>query len=155
MARVGNNQITMNIHSEILTFDTRENLEVTNLTQHLSKIISTSGISNGLAIVSSRHTTTALFINEYEPRLIEDIKTFFKTLVPADNRYLHNDINLRDCPPDEPENAHSHIMAMLLNSNEIIPVVNGELVLGQWQAIMLVELDGPRTRTVQIQIFGN
>ena len=145
----------MNIHSEIISLDTCENVDVTNLTPQISSAVRNSGISNGLAIISSRHTTTALFINEFEQRLIEDIKVFVKNLVPAGNNYLHNDISLRDCPADEPENAHSHIMAMLLNSNEIIPVVNGALSLGQWQAIMLVELDGPRNRTVQVQILGN
>ena len=75
-------------------------------------------------------------------------------LVPPRARYLHNDIHLRDCPPDEPENAHSHLAAMLLGSSEVIPVSAGRLVIGQYQSIMLVELDGPRERNVSVQICG-
>ena len=107
-----------------------------------------------MLIVSSRHTTTALAINEYEHRLLEDVRACFSDLVPADRHYLHNDIHLRDCPPDEPENAHSHIIAMLLSSSEVIPVVEGTLQLGQWQSIILFELDGPRERTVTMQVIG-
>jgi len=144
----------MVIHSEIICLDTSDNLEIINLSPRISSVIASSGIFNGLAIISSRHTTTALFVNEFEQRLVEDIKAFFTNLVPSNKKYLHNDINLRDCPPDEPENAHSHILAMLLNNSEIIPVVDGKMSLGQWQSVMLVELDGPRKRTVQLQIFG-
>ena len=74
--------------------------------------------------------------------------------MPANGDYRHNDIELRDCNADEPENAHAHIIAMLLGSSEAIPIVHGQLALGQWQSIMLVELDGPRDRTVNIQICG-
>jgi secondary thiamine-phosphate synthase enzyme len=144
----------MHIHSETLHLDTGENIEIVNLTTRINSIVVSSGISNGFAVISSRHTTTALFINEFEERLLEDIKTFFRTLVPQNNNYLHNDIHLRDCDPDEPENAHSHIMAMLLNNSEIVPVVEKQLTTGKWQSIMFAELDGPRKRTVQVQIIG-
>ena len=75
-------------------------------------------------------------------------------LVPPADRYLHNDIALRDCPPDEPENAHSHLAAMLLGSSEVIALAGGELVLGQYQSVMLYELDGPRSRKVNVQVYG-
>ena len=144
----------MHIHTETLNLDTSENIEIVNLTPKINSVLASSGISNGFAIISSQHTTTALFINEFEERLLEDIKTFFRTLVPANKNYLHNDIHLRDCLPDEPENAHSHIMAMLLSNSEIVPVVDSKLAIGQWQSIMFAELDGPRKRTVQVQIVG-
>lgn len=67
---------------------------------------------------------------------------------------MHNDIALRDCPPDEPENAHSHLTAMLLGSSEVIPLADTELVLGQYQSVMLYELDGPRRRKVSVQVYG-
>ena len=144
----------MKIYSEILNLETQENFEILNLTSKIKSIISASGIKNGIATISSRHTTTALFVNEFEERLLEDIKQFLKDLIPSARQYFHNDIHLRDCPPDEPENAHSHLMAMFLNNSEVIPVVDGELTTGQWQSIMLAELDGPRKRSVQVQVFG-
>ena len=116
--------------------------------------VSSSGIAAGFVAVTSRHTTTALTVNEFEPRLLEDVRAFLTRLVPPQGRYLHNDIHLRDCPPDEPENAHSHLVAMLLGSSEAIPVVAGQLQLGQWQSVMLVELDGPRKRAISINVYG-
>jgi secondary thiamine-phosphate synthase enzyme len=104
--------------------------------------------------VASRHTTTALAINENEDRLLTDVKNFLQRLIPPGDHYLHNDIALRDCPPDEPENAHSHLAAMLLGSSEVIHLHHGKLVLGQWQSVMLYELDGPRQRKVAVQVCG-
>lgn len=116
--------------------------------------IANSGIKNGFVTVTSQHTTTAIAINENEERLVEDVKTFLTRLIPPDDRYLHNDIALRDCPPDEPENAHSHLAAMLLGSSEVIALAEGELQLGQYQSVMLYELDGPRQRQVNVQVYG-
>lgn len=120
----------------------------------LRDVIARSGIRNGVVTVTSQHTTTAIAINENEERLIEDVKRFLARLIPPDDRYLHNDIALRDCPPDEPENAHAHLAAMLLGSSEAIPLSGGELVLGQYQSVMLYELDGPRRRKVSVQVCG-
>lgn len=120
----------------------------------LKKTIARSGIRNGFVTITSQHTTTAIAINEHEARLIEDIKAFLTRLIPPRDRYLHNDIALRDCPPDEPENAHSHLAAMLLGSSEVVTLADGEMVLGQYQSVMLYELDGPRTRRVSVQVYG-
>lgn len=125
-----------------------------NITATVEELLQQTVIRNGFVIVTSRHTTTAITLNEDESRLSEDLKAFFARLVPKDAPYLHNDIHLRDCPPDEPQNAHSHIAAMLLGSSEVIPLIDGKLGLGTWQALLLVELDGPRNRTISVQIIG-
>jgi len=137
-----------------LQLTTGDGIAVHDVTPQIESYLRDSGIQNGFVTVTSRHTTTALTINENEERLIEDVKTFLTQLIPPRARYLHNDIHLRDCPPDEPENAHSHLAAMLLGSSEVIPVSEGRLVLGQYQSIMLVELDGPRERSVAVQVVG-
>ena len=82
------------------------------------------------------------------------MKMFLNRLIPPGDKYLHNDIALRDCPPDEPENAHSHLAAMLLGRSEVIALAEGELQVGQYQSVMLYELDGPRTRNVNVQVYG-
>ncbi len=81
------------------------------------------------------------------------VRSTLFTPPPAD-KYLHDDIALRDCPPDEPENAHSHLAAMLLGSSEVIALSGGELILGQYQSVMFYELDGPRQRKVSVQVYG-
>jgi len=144
----------MKVYSHSLSISTEKKFQIVNLTSLVNSAIADGRIVNGFAVISVRHTTTALFVNEYEQRLLQDIESFFGNLISADKKYLHNDIHLRDCPPEEPENAHSHLMAMLLNSSEILPVSGGALSLGKWQSILLAELDGPRQRTVQIQVFG-
>ena len=144
----------MQIKNHVIEIETREGISIFNITPQILGYLDESGIKNGFVVVSSRHTTTALAINEHEERLLEDIRAFFTKLVPAGDNYLHNDIHLRDCPPDEPENAHSHIAALLFGSSEAIPVANGELAIGQYQSVMLIELDGPRPRTVNVQICG-
>lgn len=144
----------MQNYTEVFTLQTSDSISIVNLNPLLQQAIANSNINNGFVIVSSRHTTTAICINEYEERLLEDIRAWLAKLAPQDASYLHNDIHLRDCPPDEPENAHSHLMAMLLGSSETIPFTNGQLMIGQWQSVMLFDLDGPRERTVNIQVIG-
>ena len=140
-------------HHEI-TVNTIPGIGIYNITPELRTILEKYEASNGFVIVSSRHTTTALTINEDEERLFEDTKSFLAKLVPENAGYLHNDIHLRDCPPDEPQNAHAHILAMLLGSSEAIPITEGRLALGKWQSVLLIELDGPRKRSVSLMICG-
>lgn len=144
----------MRIFPAFIELQTEQGISLHDLMPELRQSVTQSGIQNGFVTVTSQHTTTAIAINENETRLAEDIKSFLTRLIPPGDRYLHNDIALRDCPPDEPKNAHSHLAAMLLGSSEVITLVNGELVLGQYQSVMLYELDGPRTRKVSVQIYG-
>lgn len=166
-----------------------QSISVEDLTPTIKSILSDSGMMNGSVTVISRHTTTALTINERESRLAKDMEKYFLALAPPDERssaptatkgvtYFHNDIDKRpdsaeeaqrcrengwdiDDPKElqkwrdqEPINAHSHLLSMLLGSSETIPVINGEMVIGQWQSVLLVDLDGPRDRTVGIQLQG-
>jgi secondary thiamine-phosphate synthase enzyme len=144
----------MKNYQHVETINTSEGISLINLNDDINNAIGHSRITEGFIIISSRHTTTAITINEDEERLIEDVKVWLKKLAPENDKYLHNDIDQRDCPPDEPENTHSHLMAMLLGSSETIPVSGRKMAIGQHQAVMLVDLDGPRERTVNIQIIG-
>ena len=144
----------MKIISSYIEIETGEGIALHDLMPGIKDAVAKSGIKDGFVTVTSQHTTTAIAINENEERLVKDVKTFLNRLVPPADRYLHNDIALRDCPPDEPENAHSHLAAMLLGSSEVIAVAEGELLLGQYQSVMLYELDGPRTRKVNVQVYG-
>lgn len=144
----------MNSISSCIELDTAQGISLHDLMADIRKAVAASGIRNGFVTVTSQHTTIAITINENEPRLLEDVKAFLTRLIPPGDRYLHNDIQLRDCPPDEPENAHSHLAAMLLGSSEVIALADGELVLGKYQSVMLVELDGLRRRRVSVQVVG-
>jgi secondary thiamine-phosphate synthase enzyme len=138
----------------LIELETGVGISLHDITSNIQQVITEEGIKNGIVSITSQHTTTAISVNEYEERLLEDIKQFLNRLAPPGDKYLHNDIHLRDCPPDEPENAHSHLCAMMLGNSEVIAVADGELILGQYQSVMLVELDGPRSRKVCIQCHG-
>lgn len=164
-------------------------IHVQDLTPTLVKLLQKSGMKHGVVNVLSRHTTTAITINERESRLAQDMSDYFQSLAPPDERsnspaaksgvrYKHNDIDQRPESPEEaqrcrdngydidnlvelqkwrdqePINAHSHLLSMLVGSSESIPVVDGNMVIGQWQSVLLVDLDGPRDRTVGIQFLG-
>ncbi|MGK7920630.1 MAG: secondary thiamine-phosphate synthase enzyme YjbQ [Trichodesmium sp.] len=144
----------MLIKNELLEIETAPGIDIYNITPQVMDVLTKTGINDGQVIVFSRHTTTALAINENEERLIEDLKVYLRKLAPESDKYLHNDLHLRDVPPDEPINAHSHLMAMTLNNSEVIPVVEGKLALGTWQSILFFELDGPRKRNVLVQVTG-
>ena len=144
----------MRIINQAIEVETHQGICIYNITSEIAKLIQGNSVKNGQVLVFSKHTTTALAINEDEERLLEDVKVHLRKLVPESEKYLHNDLHLRDVPPDEPVNAHSHLMAMMLSTSEVIPVVDGQLAMGIWQSVLFFELDGPRKRSVFVQICG-
>jgi secondary thiamine-phosphate synthase enzyme len=144
------------IINQIFEVETEVGINIYNITPQIQDFIASTTIQNGQVLIFSRHTTTALAINENEERLLEDIKDFLRKLAPESERYLHNDLHLREnIPSDEPMNAHSHLMAMMLSTSEVIPIVDGKLALGTYQSLLFLELDGARKRTVFCQISGD
>jgi secondary thiamine-phosphate synthase enzyme len=137
-----------------LRIRTGPGIALLDVTPDIHELVAESGVESGFVTVTSRHTTTAVTINENEERLLADTRRFLADLAPADAPYLHNDIHLRDCPPDEPRNAHAHLLAMLVGSSEVVPIVAGKLELGRWQSVLLVEFDGPRERTLSLRVWG-
>lgn len=145
----------MPIINQLIELETDQGINIYNITPQLKDLLENSSVKNGQVLVFSRHTTTALAINEYEERLLEDVKVYLRKLAPESDKYLHNDLHLRNnIPPDEPMNAHSHLMSMTLSTSEVIPVVDGKLALGTWQSVLFFDLDGPRKRNVLVQISG-
>ncbi|GIL76822.1 hypothetical protein Vretimale_8709 [Volvox reticuliferus] len=137
-----------------------------DITPQIRELVAQAGLQEGCVHVLSRHTTTALTINENETRLLDDVRQFLSRLAPAGDPYLHNDLHLRPAPDNwpggwaawaaqEPRNAHSHLLSMLLGNTLTVPVTEGKLALGTWQSVLLVELDGPRPRTVGVQLVGH
>jgi secondary thiamine-phosphate synthase enzyme len=145
----------MAIINKVIDIQTHPGINIHNITPQVELLVASTAIQNGYILVFSRHTTTALAVNENEERLLEDVKVFLEKMAPLNDRYLHNDLHLRpNIPPDEPRNAHSHLMAMMLNNSEIIPIVDGKLGLGTYQSILFFELDGARQRTILCQVCG-
>ena len=109
----------MKIINEIISIETEKGICIYNITPQVQKVIDSNSVTSGQVTVFSRHTTTALAINENEERLLKDVKVHLLKLAPDTEKYLHNDLHLRDVPDDEPINAHSHLMAMMLSTSEV------------------------------------
>jgi isopentenyl-diphosphate delta-isomerase len=126
-----------------------------DITNDVATVVKSSGVRNGLVLISSQHTTAAIRINENEPLLLGDFRRLLNRLAPVGG-YEHDDMTRRcDVPTDEPRNGHAHCQQLLLASSESVPVVNGQLDLGRWQRVFLIELDSPRQRQVTVQVLGH
>ncbi len=135
---------------------TNKGPQFVDITDHVVQAARDLAIQNGFAIVFARHTTAAVRINENEPMLISDMEEFLQRVAPAHARYNHNDLAHNPANGgngDEP-NGHSHCQQLLLGASEAVPIVDGRLVLGQWQRLFLVELDRAREREVVVQLVG-
>jgi secondary thiamine-phosphate synthase enzyme len=141
----------LQMYLETLCYKTRERLELINITHDLNEVIRKNGLKAGFVLVQSLHTTTAIFINEFQQALLDDMKSFLERLVGRIDYWRHNDPKLSEC---NRKNADSHLRAMVLGHTLSVPVRNGELALGYWQSIILAELDGPRERAIQVQVLG-
>ncbi len=129
---------------------TTEPVHIIDITGEVRNALAASGLTQGQMTIISQHTTAFVNINEYEPRLMDDMVTFLKRAVPRDGNYAHN-----IAPVDGRDNAHSHLMGLFMNSSETIPFNENGLMLGQWQSIFLIELDGPRPkRNILLHMAG-
>ena len=130
--------------------------ETIDITDQVLEFLRQSKISDGLAIIYSKHTTAAIRINENEPLLLQDMEDFIERISPRTASYRHNDFSIRtvNMTANEYPKGHAHCQHLLFGSSENIPIIEGNLQIGQWQRIFLVELAMPSPRTVLIQIIG-
>jgi len=141
----------MKAFSTALTLQSEEPTEVSDITKLVRDAIQQFPVTTGIALINTMHTTCALFINEYQAALIEDLKGLIERLVPERKGYRHDDPRYSDC---ERGNAHSHLRAALLGRSIAVGVTNGDLTLGRFQSIIFAELDGPRKRDITVQVIG-
>jgi secondary thiamine-phosphate synthase enzyme len=139
------------VRAETLTVATRHRVELIDVTEHVNSFVRASGVREGTVNIFSLHTTCSVFINETQNALHADIHSFLEQIVARQGEWKHNDPNHSDC---DRMNADSHLRAMLLGHSLTLQIAGGELVLGRWQRVLLVELDGPRERTIRLQAMG-
>lgn len=146
----------MKTKNKTLQYQTKGELEFIDITEEVKKFVSQCGIKNGLVNVQTFHTTTAVIVNENEPLLLGDIKNNLKRLAPGNIDYDHDNFKKRtvNVCPGECANGRSHCKAIYLPVNVTLNLINGQIQFGEWQSIMLLELDHSRVRKVQIQVIG-
>ncbi len=125
---------------------TREKRQTTDVTAEVRKIVRASGAREGLCHVMVLHATAAIVVNENDdPNIGVDLLTALDGTIPEHAGWLHDKID---------GNAQAHILAAALGPSETIAIDGGDLVLGRWQGIMLVELDGPRDRKIAVTVIA-
>lgn len=135
---------------------TRHPTEFIDLTDRLERLVADAGVRFGILNVQTLHTTTAVVVNEHEPLLLADFRGLLESAAPGDARYRHDDTTARtvNVTAAERPNGHAHCRALLLPSSVSLNVASGRLLLGQWQRVFLVELDGPREREISALLLG-
>ena len=141
----------MTVRGETLVVSTSDRIELVDLTARVIDLVKDAAVREGVVSLWSMHTTCALFINEAQRALHADIKRFLEQVVTRDSDWMHNDPNHSDC---DRMNADSHLRAMLLGHSLTLQISGGEIVLGQWQRLLMAELDGPRERSIRVQMMG-
>jgi len=141
----------MRVFTAVLTLATHRGTELSDITRLVREAIGRLPVSAGIALVNTLHTTCALFVNEFQGALTDDLQNLFERLVPERAGYRHDDPRVSDC---ERGNAHSHLRATLLGRSVALGINNGELTLGRFQSIIFAEFDGPRKREISVQVIG-
>jgi secondary thiamine-phosphate synthase enzyme len=139
------------VHAETFTIDTHDRVELIDLTERVMALVRGQHIHEGIVSLCPMHTTCSVLLNENQTALGADIKAFLERLIARDDPWRHNDPAYSDC---DRVNADSHLRAMILGHSLTLQVSGGELVLGQWQRVLLAELDGPRVRTLRLSVMG-
>jgi len=136
----------MRFHTEYLTFNTKKHRAYVHLTPQVEKIVQTSGIKNGMVLVSAMHITAGIYINDNEEGLIHDIDEWLEKLAPFRQDYKHHHTG--------EDNGDSHLKAILVHHQVIVPVADGKLALGTWQRVFYAEFDGQRSKRVLVYVMG-
>ena len=133
----------MTVKNHSIKINTNRNFEIIDITSKINEVID---VENGIISIFSKHSTSAIVVNENESGLLKDLEFTLDNLITDKFTYQHDRID---------DNAKSHLKSFLLSSSECLPIKNGRLDLGTWQSVFFIELDGPRhKRTISLTIIG-
>jgi secondary thiamine-phosphate synthase enzyme len=136
----------MKSHTEYLTFHTDNHREFVHITPQIESIVYKSGVDDGIVLVSAMHITAGVYVNDLEDGLIEDIDQWLEKLAPYRRDYKHHRTG--------EDNGDSHLKAILVHHQVILPITKGKLDLGTWQRVFYAEFDGQRNKRVLVKVMG-
>jgi secondary thiamine-phosphate synthase enzyme len=136
----------MKAHTEYMTFHTKRHREYIHITPQIEAIVRKSGVKEGMVLVSAMHITAGVYVNDNESGLIEDIDEWLEKLAPYRRDYAHHETG--------EDNGDSHLKALLIHHQVIVPITAGKLDLGSWQRIFYAEFDGQRDKRMVIKVMG-
>ncbi|HLQ52325.1 MAG TPA: secondary thiamine-phosphate synthase enzyme YjbQ [Terriglobales bacterium] len=136
----------MKFHTEYLTFNTKKHRAYIHITPQVEAAVAKSGVREGMVLVSAMHITAAVYVNDHESGLIEDIDEWLEKLAPFRREYRHHQTG--------EDNGDSHLKSLLMHHEVILPITAGKLDLGTWQRVFYAEFDGQRSKRVIIKVMG-
>lgn len=132
-------------HTDYLWFETRRETEFVRITDELEAIVQRSGVTDGMVLVSAMHITAAVYVNDWEEGLIEDIQEWLDGLAPKGD-YRHHRTG--------EDNGEAHLKNLIMHHQVIVPITGGRLDLGPWQQVFYAEFDGRRRKRVVVKVMG-
>lgn len=133
--------------TEYLWFNTKSHREYINVTDQVAGIVAKSGVEEGMVLVSAMHITAAVYVNDAEDGLIQDIDEWLERLAPSDIHYRHHRTG--------ETNGDSHLKSLLMHHEVIVPITGGKLDFGPWQQIYYAEFDGQRRKRMVVKVMGD
>lgn len=136
----------MKFHTDYLIFNTKKHRAYVHITPQVEKVVQDSRIQHGLVLVSAMHITAGVYVNDNEDGLIQDIDQWLEQLAPFRENYLHHQTG--------EDNGDSHLKAILVHHQVMLPITEGKLLLGTWQRVFYAEFDGQRAKRVVVAVMG-
>jgi secondary thiamine-phosphate synthase enzyme len=136
----------MKVLTEYLKFHTKTHRAYVHITPQVESAVKKSDVQEGMVLVSAMHITAGVYVNDNEPGLIEDIDRWLEKIAPFDEDYQHHQTG--------EDNGDSHLKALLIHHEVIVPITAGKLDLGTWQRIFYAEFDGQRDKRVILKVMG-
>jgi secondary thiamine-phosphate synthase enzyme len=136
----------MKFHTEYLWFNTKKHREFVHITDKVEQAVAKSGIREGMVLVSAMHITAGVWVNDAEDGLLQDIDEWLEKLAPFRPDYRHHRTG--------ETNGDSHLKNLLVHNQVILPITDGKLDLGPWQAVYYAEFDGQRRKRAIIKVMG-
>jgi secondary thiamine-phosphate synthase enzyme len=136
----------MHTHTEYLTYHTKKQRDLVHLTPTLEQILARSGMTEGFMLVSAMHITAAVFVNDDETGLHEDIWRWLDRLAPGGIDYAHHRTG--------EDNGDAHLKSMLVHHEVLVPITKARLDLGTWQRVFYAEFDGQRDKRIIVKALG-
>jgi len=136
----------MKTHTDYLFFETAARQEFIRITDEVARIVTASGVTDGLVLVSAMHITAAVYVNDWEDGLIHDFQAWLETLAPAGLPYRHHQT--------VEDNADAHLKRTLMGHQVTLPITKGRLDLGPWEQVFYAEFDGQRRKRVVVKVMG-
>jgi len=136
----------MIVHTDYLWFHTKQRREIVRITDEVAAIVNTSGVREGMVLVSAMHITAGVYVNDWEGGLIHDIQEWLEKLAPSGLDYRHHQTG--------EDNADAHLKRTVIGHQVMVPITKGALDLGPWEQVFYAEFDGQRRKRVVVKVMG-